>query len=64
MTPNEVFQSFEEDVIPIAQDDGPFPVCCIDYDDEFSKAMGYMRAVLQRNEFSGELTTMLVRIIV
>lgn len=44
------------DVDPIAQDDGPNPVCVIDYKPDFVTAYNYMRAVLKSNERSGKST--------
>ena len=41
------------DVIPIPQDDGPQPVCGIDYSKDFIEAMSYLRAVLRTDEHSG-----------
>lgn len=41
------------DVEPLAQDDGGLhPLAAIAYTDEYSEAMGYLRAVMARNEFS------------
>lgn len=42
------------DATPIPQDDGPHPVCSIDYPDGFVEAMGYLRAMLKKDERSGE----------
>lgn len=42
------------DVAPIPQDDGPHPVCAIDYKEDFIKAFDYMRAMLKADERSGE----------
>lgn len=41
------------DVTPIPQNDGPHPVCVIDYKDDFVKAYDLMRAILKANEQSG-----------
>jgi len=41
------------DITPIPQDDGPQPVCGIDYSQPFIEAMGYFRAVLRADEHSG-----------
>ncbi len=38
------------DVTPLPQDDGPHPVCVIDYKPDFETAHDYLRAVLKRNE--------------
>ena len=43
------------DLAPIQQDDGPYPVCAIDYSPEFSKAMDYLRAALRADDRSGAL---------
>jgi len=40
------------DITPIPQDDGPQPVCGIDYSQPFIEAMGYFRAVLRADEHS------------
>jgi protein farnesyltransferase/geranylgeranyltransferase type-1 subunit alpha len=41
------------DVEPLAQDDGGMhPLAAIAYTDEYSEAMGYLRAVMANNEFS------------
>ena len=40
---SEVFK----DVTPIPQDDGPNPVCSIDYANGFVEAMDYFRAILK-----------------
>lgn len=41
------------DVEPLAQDDGGMhPLAAIAYTDEYSEAMGYLRAVMAKNEFS------------
>jgi len=47
---SEVFK----DVTPIPQDDGPNPVCSIDYANGFVEAMDYFRAILKMNEHSGK----------
>ena len=39
-----------EDITPLAQDDGPHPVCVIDYSSDFETAHDYLRAVLKINE--------------
>ena len=44
------------DIDPIPQDDGPNAVCSIDYASDFEEAHGYLRAILKRNEKSGEKT--------
>lgn len=41
------------DVEPLPQDDGGLhPLAAIAYSDEYSEAMGYLRAIMARNEFS------------
>ncbi|KAH7401908.1 hypothetical protein DE146DRAFT_445167 [Phaeosphaeria sp. MPI-PUGE-AT-0046c] len=41
------------DIEPLAQDDGSLhPLAAIAYTDEYSQAMGYLRAVMAKNEFS------------
>ncbi len=41
------------DIVPIPQDDGgPNPLAAIAYDDEYSEAMSYLRAVMAKNEYS------------
>lgn len=40
------------DVTPIPQDDGPHPVCAIDYSPQFIQAYDYMRAILKTGEKS------------
>ena len=42
------------DVTPIPQDDGPNPVCSIDYPNGFVEAMDYFRAILKMGEHSGK----------
>jgi protein farnesyltransferase/geranylgeranyltransferase type-1 subunit alpha len=42
-----------QDVEPLPQDDGGLhPLAAIAYTDEYSEAMGYLRAVMAKNEFS------------
>jgi len=42
-----------DDVEPLPQDDGGLhPLAAIAYSEEYSEAMGYLRAVMARNEFS------------
>ncbi len=45
----EVFQDIE----PVPQDDGPHPVCVIDYPEKFVEAMDYLRALIEIDEHSG-----------
>jgi len=40
------------DVVPIPQDDGPNPVCPINYTAQFMETMNYFRAILQKDERS------------
>ena len=40
------------DITPIPQDDGPNPICQIDYPQEFDMAQSYLRAILQKKEHS------------
>ena len=41
------------DIEPIAQDEGgPNPLAAIHYSEEYSEAMGYLRAIMARNEMS------------
>lgn len=41
------------DVEPLPQDDGGLhPLAAIAYSDEYSEAMGYLRAIMAKNEFS------------
>jgi protein farnesyltransferase/geranylgeranyltransferase type-1 subunit alpha len=49
----EDLDSVFADVTPIPQDDGPHPVCAIDYNDDFIQAYDYMRAILKADEQSG-----------
>ena len=49
---DEDWTSVFADVTPIPQDDGPHPVCAIDYSPQFIKAYDYMRAILQTGEKS------------
>ncbi|KAL8709068.1 MAG: hypothetical protein Q9220_006089 [cf. Caloplaca sp. 1 TL-2023] len=53
------------DVVPIAQDDGgPNPLAAIAYTEEYSEAMGYLRAIMAKNEKSErvmELTAHIIR---
>jgi len=45
-------QSAFPDVTPIPQDDGPAPICAIQYPAHFSMVMGYFRACLATQELS------------
>ena len=42
------------DIEPIPQNDGPHPVCAIDYPEEFIEAMNYLRALMDVDEHSGK----------
>ncbi|KAG0238265.1 CAAX geranylgeranyltransferase alpha subunit [Actinomortierella wolfii] len=53
------------DVTPIPQDDGPNPLVPIAYSSEYSTAMGYLRALCQKNEISEralELTKVVIEL--
>ncbi|KAG0267848.1 CAAX geranylgeranyltransferase alpha subunit [Actinomortierella ambigua] len=53
------------DVTPVPQDDGPNPLVPIAYSEEYSTAMGYLRALTQKNEISEralELTKMIIEL--
>lgn len=50
--PNTPIPELFHDVEPIEQDDGPNPVCSIQYSSNFREAMGYLRAMLQKDERS------------
>jgi protein farnesyltransferase/geranylgeranyltransferase type-1 subunit alpha len=53
------------DITPIPQDDGPHPVCTIDYKRDFSTAYDYMRAILkadERSERALKLTALCVKL--
>jgi len=57
---SEVFH----DIDPIPQNDGPYPVCAIDYPEAFVRAMDYLRALMKINEHSEralELTAVCLR---
>jgi hypothetical protein len=41
------------DIEPIPQNDGPHPVCAIDYPKKFVEAMNYLRAIMNIGEHSG-----------
>ncbi|KAF0460276.1 protein prenylyltransferase [Gigaspora margarita] len=58
------FENYDwSDVVPIEQDDGPDPLAQIAYDPEYSKAMGYFRALAQKNEHSERALTLTEKII-
>ena len=50
---NKPLTELFEDVEPIEQDDGPNPICSIQYSHTFREAFGYLRAMLQLDERSG-----------
>ncbi|CAI6341968.1 unnamed protein product [Periconia digitata] len=52
------------DIEPIAQDDGGLhPLAAIAYTEEYSEAMGYLRAVMAKNEFSQRVLALTEHII-
>ncbi|KAF2441305.1 farnesyltransferas-like protein [Karstenula rhodostoma CBS 690.94] len=52
------------DVTPLAQDDGGLhPLASIAYTDEYSEAMGYLRAVMAANEYSDRVLALTEHII-
>ena len=53
MIPVEEISTVFDDLDPIPQDDGPEPVCVIQYPTSFVISYNYMRAVWKFNEFSG-----------
>jgi hypothetical protein len=55
MIPVDELATVFSDLAPIPQDDGPEPVCVIQYPTSFVLAYNYMRAVWKSNEFSGAL---------
>ena len=57
MLSQDELTSVFSDVTPISQDDGPNPVCAIDYSPQFRQAYDYMRAVLALGEKSGMWAT-------
>jgi protein farnesyltransferase/geranylgeranyltransferase type-1 subunit alpha len=40
------------DIEPIPQDDSGHPLAAIAYTEEYSEAMGYLRALMAKNEYS------------
>eukprot|EP00285_Hemiselmis_virescens_P019052 CAMPEP_0173388264 /NCGR_PEP_ID=MMETSP1356-20130122/10616_1 /TAXON_ID=77927 ORGANISM="Hemiselmis virescens, Strain PCC157" /NCGR_SAMPLE_ID=MMETSP1356 /ASSEMBLY_ACC=CAM_ASM_000847 /LENGTH=252 /DNA_ID=CAMNT_0014345125 /DNA_START=220 /DNA_END=975 /DNA_ORIENTATION=+ len=52
-----------DDTQPIPQDDGPDPVVLINYSVEFVEVMGYLRAVLEKNEKSPRALSLTERVI-
>lgn len=48
------FTQLFADIEPIPQNDGPHPVCAIDYPEEFIEAMNYLRALMDIDEHSGK----------
>jgi protein farnesyltransferase/geranylgeranyltransferase type-1 subunit alpha len=55
MPPSKFYHDDEawKDVAPLPQDDGGMhPLAAIAYTEEYSEAMGYLRAVMANNEFS------------
>ena len=53
MIPADELADVFSDMTPIPQDDGPEPVCVIQYPAAFTLAYNYMRAVWEAKEFSG-----------
>jgi hypothetical protein len=53
MIPVDEVTTVFSDLTPIPQDDGPEPVCVIQYPTAFTLAYNYMRAVWKVKEFSG-----------
>jgi protein farnesyltransferase/geranylgeranyltransferase type-1 subunit alpha len=52
------------DIEPLPQDDGGLhPLAAIAYSEEYSQAMGYLRAVMARNEFSERVMALTEHII-
>jgi protein farnesyltransferase/geranylgeranyltransferase type-1 subunit alpha len=52
------------DVEPLPQDDGGLhPLAAIAYSDEYSEAMGYLRAIMAKNEFSERVLSLTEHII-
>jgi protein farnesyltransferase/geranylgeranyltransferase type-1 subunit alpha len=52
------------DMEPLPQDDGGLhPLAAIAYTEEYSQAMGYLRAVMARNEFSDRVLALTEHII-
>ena len=52
------------DIEPLPQDDGGLhPLAAIAYTEEYSEAMGYLRAVMARNEFSDRVLALTEHII-
>jgi len=52
------------DIEPLPQDDGGLhPLAAIAYTDEYSEAMGYLRAVMAKNEFSERVLSLTEHII-
>jgi protein farnesyltransferase/geranylgeranyltransferase type-1 subunit alpha len=52
------------DIEPLPQDDGGLhPLAAIAYTEEYSEAMGYLRAVMAKNEFSERVLSLTEHII-
>jgi protein farnesyltransferase/geranylgeranyltransferase type-1 subunit alpha len=52
------------DIEPLPQDDGGLhPLAAIAYSEEYSQAMGYLRAVMAKNEFSERVMALTEHII-
>ena len=62
---NPLLKEIFHNLKPIPQNDGPNPICSINYTQEFTEAMGYLRAILQIDERSQralDLTTICLKL--
>lgn len=62
---NPLLKEIFIDIEPMHQDDGPNPICSINYTQEFVEAMGYLRAILsldERSQRALDLTTICLRL--
>ena len=55
MIPVDELSTVFSDLKPIPQDDGPEPVCVIQYPSSFVISYNYMRAVWKSQEYTGTL---------